>query len=170
MPGVQKPHCRPWFSLNACCIGCSVPSGFATPSMVRMSAPSACIATIEQLLIALPFMCTVHAPHWAVSQPTCVPVSRRFSRMKVTSSVRASTSAETGLPLTFMDTLIDMRNLPGGLPFSKDAHPSQAGAARQCCAAKAYDFRMRLLIVEDDASLASGLRRMLEAEGHAVDV
>src|SRR5687768_17363417 len=29
---------------------------------------------------------------------------------------------------------------------------------------------MRLLIVEDDASLASGLRRMLEAEGHAVDV
>jgi len=29
---------------------------------------------------------------------------------------------------------------------------------------------MRLLIVEDDAPLASGLRRMLEAEGHAVDV
>jgi two-component system response regulator TctD len=31
-------------------------------------------------------------------------------------------------------------------------------------------LRMRLLIVEDDASLASGLRRILEAEGHAVDV
>jgi two-component system, OmpR family, response regulator len=30
--------------------------------------------------------------------------------------------------------------------------------------------RMRLLIVEDDAPLASGLRRILEAEGHAVDV
>ena len=29
---------------------------------------------------------------------------------------------------------------------------------------------MRLLIVEDDAPLASGLRRILEAEGHAVDV
>src|SRR5687768_14998038 len=29
---------------------------------------------------------------------------------------------------------------------------------------------MRLLIVEDDAPLASGLCRMLEAEGHAVDV
>ena len=29
---------------------------------------------------------------------------------------------------------------------------------------------MRLLIVEDDAPLASGLRRMLEAEGYAVDV
>jgi two-component system OmpR family response regulator len=34
----------------------------------------------------------------------------------------------------------------------------------------AYDFQMRLLIVEDDAPLASGLRRMLEAEGYAVDV
>src|SRR5881392_80088 len=67
MPGVQKPHCRPWFSLNAACIGCSVPSGFATPSMVRMSAPSACMATIEQLLIALPFMRTVHAPHCAIA-------------------------------------------------------------------------------------------------------
>ena len=30
--------------------------------------------------------------------------------------------------------------------------------------------RMRLLIVEDDAPLASGLQRILEAEGHAVDV
>ncbi|MGQ0654533.1 MAG: response regulator, partial [Betaproteobacteria bacterium] len=29
---------------------------------------------------------------------------------------------------------------------------------------------MRLLIVEDDAPLASGLRRVLESEGHAVDV
>src|ERR1700741_4677016 len=29
---------------------------------------------------------------------------------------------------------------------------------------------MRLLIVEDDAPLATGLRRILEAEGHAVDV
>ena len=29
---------------------------------------------------------------------------------------------------------------------------------------------MRLLIVEDDAPLASGLRRVLEGEGHAVDV
>src|SRR5262245_51836940 len=29
---------------------------------------------------------------------------------------------------------------------------------------------MRLLIVEDDVPLASGLQRILEAEGHAVDV
>ena len=41
MPGVQKPHCRPWHSLNAACIGCMVPSGAASPSMVVMEAPSA---------------------------------------------------------------------------------------------------------------------------------
>ena len=29
---------------------------------------------------------------------------------------------------------------------------------------------MRILIVEDDASLAAGLTRILEAEGYAVDV
>src|SRR5258706_15797005 len=30
--------------------------------------------------------------------------------------------------------------------------------------------RMRILIVEDDAALASGIARILEGEGHAVDV
>jgi signal transduction histidine kinase len=39
MPGVQKPHCRPWHSLKAACIGCMVPSAFARPSMVVTSAP-----------------------------------------------------------------------------------------------------------------------------------
>ncbi len=33
-PGVQKPHCSPWFSMKACCSGCrSLP--FASPSTVR---------------------------------------------------------------------------------------------------------------------------------------
>jgi hypothetical protein len=41
MPGVQKPHCRPWHSLKAACIGCMVPSASAMPSMVVMSAPAA---------------------------------------------------------------------------------------------------------------------------------
>src|ERR1051325_7373098 len=156
MPGVQKPHCSPWFSLNAACMGCKVPSACATPSMVRMSAPSACMAKIEQLLIAFPFICTVQAPHWAVSQPTCVPVKRRFSRMNVTRSVRSSISADTGFPLTFMETLTDMLGLLLGIAFR----------GREIVAF----VTVRLLIVEDDAPLATGLRRILEAEGHAVDV
>ena len=75
------------------------------------------MATIEQLLIALPFIWTVQAPHCAVSQPTCVPVRRRFSRMNVTRSVRSSISADTGFPLTFMDTLTDMLESSSGLHF-----------------------------------------------------
>src|SRR5262249_29002198 len=44
------------------------------------------------------------APHWDVSQPTWVPVRRRFSRRNCTSRVRVSTSAVTGLPFTVMET------------------------------------------------------------------
>src|SRR5262249_8703651 len=48
--------------------------------------------------------CTTQAPHWDVSQPTCVPVSRRFSRRNCTRSVRGSTSPVTALPFTVSAT------------------------------------------------------------------
>ncbi len=41
----------------------------------------ACAASMVQAFTALPFTCTTHAPHWLVSQPTWVPVSRRLSRI-----------------------------------------------------------------------------------------
>ena len=100
MPGVQKPHCRPWHSRNAACIGCSVPSAAASPSIVRTLAPAACAASTLHDLTARPSTSTVHAPHWAVSQPTCVPVSARSMRRKSTSSVRSSTVVVTALPFT----------------------------------------------------------------------
>src|ERR1700722_10766446 len=103
MPGVQKPHCRPWFSRKASCIGCSF-SPVARLSMVRTSAPSAVSARMVQDFTALPFTCTTQAPHCEVSQPTCVPVNRRFSRRNCTSRVRGSTSALTGLPFTIILT------------------------------------------------------------------
>src|SRR2546427_6660681 len=71
MPGVQKPHCRPWHSLKAACMGCRPPSISASPSMVRTSQPSACTASMAQDLTAWPSTMTVQAPHWLVSQPTC---------------------------------------------------------------------------------------------------
>ena len=48
----------------------------------------------------MPSRCTTHAPHWLVSQPICVPVSRRVSRRKSTSSVRGSAWPSTSLPFT----------------------------------------------------------------------
>ena len=59
-----------------------------------------------QLLTDWPLTWTTQAPHWLVSQPTCVPVRPSFSRSICTSRVRLSTSADAGLPLTVMDTVV----------------------------------------------------------------
>ena len=79
IPGVQKPHWRPCFSQNAFWSGCRAPSPAAMPSIVVTLAPSAWTASIVQLFTARPSTWTVHAPHWLVSQPTCVPVRPRSS-------------------------------------------------------------------------------------------
>ena len=65
--------------------------------MVVTVAPSQDAASIVQDFTASPSTCTTQAPHWLVSQPTCVPVRRRFSRRNWTSSVRGSMSALTAL-------------------------------------------------------------------------
>ncbi len=62
-------------------------------------------ASIVQDFTAWPSTWTTQAPHWLVSQPTWVPVRRRFSRRNCTSSVRGSTSPVTALPFTVMDTV-----------------------------------------------------------------
>src|SRR5216683_1142499 len=105
MPGVQKPHCRPWCSRKASCIGCSGAPSAARPSMVLTSCPSAITVSVVQDFTALPSRCTTQAPHCEVSQPTWVPVSRRFSRRNCTRRVRGSTFAVTGLPFTISEIL-----------------------------------------------------------------
>ena len=74
MPGVQKPHCRPWWSWNACWITLSEPSGFAMPSMVVTSRPSQSTANIRQEFTELPSTRIVQVPHCAMPQPNFVPV------------------------------------------------------------------------------------------------
>src|SRR5215471_21228149 len=73
--------------------------------MVVTFAPSICHTKTVHALTALPSTCTTQAPHWDVSQPTCVPVSLKFSRRYCTSKVRISTSAVTGLPFTVIETV-----------------------------------------------------------------
>src|SRR3569832_2259946 len=73
--------------------------------MVLTSWPSAITASVVQDFTALPSICTTQAPHCEVSQPTWVPVSRRFSRRNCTSRVRGSTFAVTGLPFTIREIL-----------------------------------------------------------------
>src|SRR5215475_6279475 len=74
--------------------------------MVVTFAPSTCQTKTVQALTALPSTCTTQAPHCDVSQPTWVPVSRRFSRRNCTRSVRGSTSPVTALPFTVNATAV----------------------------------------------------------------
>src|SRR5438309_1384012 len=104
MPGVQKPHCRPCSSQNACCRGCSVVP-LARPSMVVIAAPSAWTAKMVQDLTLCPSSSTVHAPQLLVSQPTWVPVRPASSRMYCTSNSRGSTSCSCLAPLMVTATL-----------------------------------------------------------------
>src|SRR6266404_5700663 len=89
-------------------IGWSLPS-FSRPSTVVISDPSACTANMVQDFTARPFISTVHAPQYVVSQPTCVPVRSHASRRNSTSNIRGSTSRAWGLPFTVIWTLTAIR-------------------------------------------------------------
>ena len=81
IPGVQKPHWRPWHSRNASCTGCRSPSAVsARPSIVVTSCPLAWTARTLQLFTLRPSRCTVQAPQLLVSHPITVPVLPSFSR------------------------------------------------------------------------------------------
>ena len=107
MPGVQKPHCRPCSFMNPCCTGSSTPPT-SMPSTVRISRPEAIAASTVQLLTGSLSIQTTQAPQFEVSQPQCVPVSRRLSRRKCTSSSRGSTSSVTVSPLTVIVTCMSV--------------------------------------------------------------
>ena len=72
----------------------------ATPSIVRIFAPSACTAGTRQLFTSAPSISTAHAPHSPSPQPSLVPV--RPSSSRSTSSRRAIgyASKAAALPLT----------------------------------------------------------------------
>ena len=66
----------------------------ATPSMVRMSAPSRLTASARQELIRRPSTSTVQAPHWPRSQPFLVPVRSSRSRSRSSSVTRGSSKLD----------------------------------------------------------------------------
>src|SRR5208282_3335831 len=86
-------------------MGCSLPF-FSRPSTVVISDPSACTANMVQDFTARPFISTVQAPQYVVSQPTCVPVRSHASRTNSTSNMRGSTWREYALPFTLIFTAI----------------------------------------------------------------
>src|SRR6185312_7088313 len=81
MPGVQKPHCRPWHWANAFWTGSRVPPMVARPSTVKTRRPSAIAASTVQDLTGVSSSQTTQAPQLEVSQPQCDPVRPSSSRM-----------------------------------------------------------------------------------------
>ena len=127
IPGVQKPHWRPCFSQNAFWSGWSAPSPAAMPSIVVTLDPSACAASIVQLLTALPSTWTVHAPHWLVSHPTCVPVRPSSSLITWTRSRLGSTSTSLLSPLTSSATCSSPTRETSFAPSSGGAATCRSG-------------------------------------------
>ncbi len=81
MPGVQKPHCRPWQAAKASCTGSRAPF-LGRPSMVVTRRPSAMTASTVHDFTGVSSSHTTQAPQLDVSQPQCEPVSRSSSRRK----------------------------------------------------------------------------------------
>src|SRR4051794_35352659 len=142
IPGVQKPHWRPWQAMNPCCTGSSTLS-CSSPSTVRTSRPPAIAARTVHDLTGSPSIQTTQVPQLLVSQPQCVPVSPRWSRRKCTSSSRPSISRETSSPLTVIVTCMSallgdpgdrapqrpLGELSGQVPLVLDAPPQVGDGA-----------------------------------------
>ena len=65
-----------------------------------MGALAAAETGVWQLRTALPFRCTVHAPHWPMPQPYLVPFSFRTSRITHNRGMSAGTSTVLDRPFT----------------------------------------------------------------------
>src|ERR1700730_3603137 len=68
--------------------------------MVMMGWFAAADTGVWQLRTALPFRCTVHAPHWPIPQPNFVPFSFRTSRITHKRGISAGTSTVLDRPFT----------------------------------------------------------------------
>ena len=103
MPGVQKPHCRPWHSMNPCRTASSRPSR-SRSSTVRTMRPSAIAASTVHALTGLWSSQTTQLPQLDVSHPQWLPVRPSSSRRKWMSSSRGSTSRAYSVPFTVTAT------------------------------------------------------------------
>src|SRR5271170_7295086 len=65
-----------------------------------MGALAAAETGVWQLRTALPFRCTVQAPHWPMPQPYFVPFSFRTSRITHKRGISAGTSTVLDRPFT----------------------------------------------------------------------
>src|ERR1041384_3346860 len=107
-PGWQYPHSGTSPSRHAICNGCCALG--ERPSIVFTSFPAAWLTGCEQERTALPFTCTVHAPHSPIPHPYLVPVSPIVSRITQSRGVSGSTSTEYIFPLILRVSMTSASN------------------------------------------------------------
>ena len=93
----------------------------------RDAAPSTATASTVQLFTEPPSTSTTQAPHWLVSQPTCVPVSERLAQQidQQRGGLDVDVAAPLRVKLTFIRSLLGQR--------STRARPRQvARTSRRC--------------------------------------
>src|SRR5690348_1851241 len=106
--------------------------------MVVIFLPATVESGVEQDRTAVPFTCTVHAPHWPRPQPNLVPVRPMFSRITHSSGMSGLASTSYFLPLTSKEIIASSFGnrdpcLPTEAPQARRwnrglAHRSAAGA------------------------------------------
>ena len=102
-----------------------------------------------QLFTAWPSTCTTQAPHWLVSQPTCVPVSRRLLPEERTSSVRGSTFAVTALPFTVIDTEAMHSSTELGIQGGRPYWPLCAACCNRISAKRESMLKASFVLVDE---------------------
>ena len=90
--------------MNAVCMGCGL-AAVPSPSSVTTFWPTTPATGVMHERIALPFMCTVHAPHCARPQPKRGPCSSSSLRAHREAACPPSRHVRCACPLTLMVNL-----------------------------------------------------------------
>ena len=114
IPGVQKPHWTAPSSTKASWRGWSLPPG-ESPSIVRISFPSAWIARTRQASIVFPSIRIVQTPHCPESHPFFVPFKLSSSRKKSKRDREGLMVLLYLIPLT--STSMETRSVSNRQPF-----------------------------------------------------
>src|SRR3989442_6457572 len=149
-PGWQYPHSGTSPARHAIWSGCCALG--ESPSIVVTSFPAAWLTGCTHERTALPFTCTVHAPHCAIPHPYLVPVSPIVSRITHSRGVSGSTSTAYIFPLILSESMQAPSN------YVESTSLSQVNAILLVLGAHVLMLRREnfLLSIDSDTRLTGG--------------